>query len=112
MKLINGFSPSMLGVGGGTVEFKEISLLEAHHLANRDSIESAVGHRSTAKIFSELLGIEVKPRRVQVRMSNGETALLGSMGTRVPEGRTLSYSELQKMPIRWFLVKVIKEVSL
>lgn len=58
--------------------------------AGRDwEIVSAVGHSDTARIFSGILGREVEPNRVSVRLEYGDIALIGQyVGPRLPEGAT------------------------
>jgi len=91
---------------GGMVEFRPLSPQEARWLAEK-GLESAVGHEATAQVFSEVLGVAVPANRVQVTLSRGDFALLGSLNARLPEGKVLSRSEMAAFPIRWLLVRVV-----
>ena len=58
---------------------------------------SAVGHESTAKLLSELLGVEIKPNRIFVDMELFDEALAIQFLQRVQEGKVLSKEELEEL---------------
>jgi len=68
-------------------------------LAKMQHVEiiSAVGHESTAKMLSELLGFEVPVNRTMVKLNTGDTAIIFQLFTRLPEGRVLNKSELEEL---------------
>ncbi|BER92711.1 STIV orfB116 family protein [Atrimonas thermophila] len=69
-------------------------------------VVSIVGHESTAKLFSEVLGIDVPVNRVNYTFSCGDKLFVGVPNTpRLPEGKVLSKEELEKLGIQWWLVK-------
>ena len=52
-------------------------------------IESAIGHVDTAKVVSNILGFEVKPNRVSIKMSESDVLYVAQYtGPRLPEGAT------------------------
>lgn len=88
MLVLNAFSASMLAELPAMVHFEEVSAREARSLV-ADGLESAVGHESTAALFSEALGVVVPTRRASVTLTTGVSALVGQYtGPRLPEGAT------------------------
>lgn len=70
--------------------FEEISTDEARKLLENEGFQSSVGHVDTAKIFADLLGLEVLVVRSTVSLEKGQTALVGQYcGPRLPEGTTI-----------------------
>lgn len=73
---------------------------------NPENLLSIVGHESTAKLFSEVLGIEVPANRTNYTFQVGDALIVGVPNTpRLPEGKVLSKEELEKLGIQWWLVK-------
>jgi len=64
--------------------------------ANNVEILSIVGHESTAKLLSRILGIEVPANRVDYKMERDDIMLVFTVPFRLPEGKVLSESELQE----------------
>ena len=80
-----------------TISSKKISLEEAKEWVKKGDFISAVGHESTAKLLSELLGVEIKPNRIFVDMQKGDEALAIQFLQRVQEGKVLSKEELEEL---------------
>lgn len=76
------------GVRVGIEQVKEIL---------KDGFVSAVGHESTARVLSELLGIEVPANRITVDMKPGDVAVAVQFLKRLPEGRVLNEKELLQL---------------
>lgn len=105
MKLNNAFTAGML-VLPATVRFEPLSEVMARELAAK-GLESCVGHQGSADLFSAKLGIPVPLNRVSVKLTEGESILLGQyVGPRLPEGRVLNAEELAAAGIQWVLVTV------
>ena len=117
MLVLNAFSASMLDLEPApaptgdllraacpvNVTFKVITEQQASALLANGFV-SAVGHADTANLFSNTLGVDIRPNRVSVRLRSGEQALLGQYsGPRLPEG-TLVLPEGAK--ITWIKVEV------
>lgn len=70
-------------------------------------VESAVGHSSTARLLTRLLGREVAYNRQQVKLQRGDAALCLMLKTRLPEGKVLDDDELGKIEYElvWLEVK-------
>jgi hypothetical protein len=86
--VVNAFSVNMMSslFDGRSVHFTELTLEQARLMAN--GAVSAVGHADTAKIFTSLLGTEVRCSRETLSFGvEGATLLLGQYsGLRLPEG--------------------------
>ena len=82
----------------GDYHIRTISLNEARVLfANAKSIDSAIGHESTASVMSTLLGGSVPMNRQDFAQAVGQTALVLKLNGRAPEGKILSISEIEEM---------------
>jgi len=75
----------------------KISLELAREWVRQGEFVSAVGHESTAKLLSELLGVEIKPNRIFVDMKLCDEALAVQFLERLPEGKVLSKEELEEL---------------
>ena len=101
--ILSGFSLSMLPVPCAVeMIVHEVDAEKARKVidcARRDGKEivSAVGHESTAKILSELLGFEVPVNRIMVKLEEGDEAVIFQLFTRLPEGRVLNRDELEEL---------------
>jgi hypothetical protein len=63
----------------------------------RQGFVSAIGHEGTAKLLTELLDVQVPYNRVSVSLQPGDIAIHFVLRTRLPEGKILSYEELQNL---------------
>lgn len=51
-------------------------------------VESAIGHEDTARVVSGILGFEVKPNRVSIKLTESDVLYVAQYtGPRLPEGR-------------------------
>ena len=69
---------------------------------------SAVGHAATAIILSHLFGIKIKENRIEIKMRKNECSLIFRLKVRPPEGKILSYEELQNYDYVLGILKKIK----
>ena len=76
---------------------RQIKLEQAREWVKQGDFISAVGHESTAKLLSELLGVEIKQNRVFVDMELWDEALAIQFLERIPEGKVLSKEELEEL---------------
>jgi hypothetical protein len=60
-------------------------------------VVSAIGHESTARLLSRMLGFEVKPQRVSVTAGEGDVIVAFTLNFRLPEGKVLSDAELENI---------------
>jgi hypothetical protein len=106
MKLLNAFTPAMMEKLPAIVRFEEVTEAGARVLALA-GLESCVGHQASADLYAVKLGIPVPMNRVNVRLVEGDSALIGQyQGPRLPEGRILTTEELGAAGIKWILVSL------
>jgi len=74
-------------------------------LVNNEWI-SFIGHESTAKVMSAVLGMEIPTNRTSVKLSEGDTVVVFQILQRLPEGKVLSDEELKSVKHGWFIVVV------
>ena len=102
----NSFSLSMLE-WPADIRVQRASLDEVRE-GLAEGFTSAVGHESTAALFSSLLRLEIPVNRVQIKLTNGDVLFVGQVLQRLPEGRVLSAEELAQLPIAWARVEAHK----
>ena len=81
----------------GVFEVRTISLEQAKELVQSNELLSAIGHDSTAKIMTELLGVNVPMNRIQFEQEQGQTALVFKLKGRAPEGVVLTKEEIEEI---------------
>ncbi|HHC19344.1 MAG TPA: DUF1874 domain-containing protein [Euryarchaeota archaeon] len=99
--LASTFSPNMLGLSEGeerAVFIKRISLETARDIVKKATDRySIVGHESTARLMSEMLGVNVPANRVQYLIKDYDTVLVVTLAFRPPEGKVYTYNELRQL---------------
>jgi hypothetical protein len=78
----------------GAYRYEPLALEEARRLAAGGFV-SAIGHESTARMLSELLGMAVAVRRDDYQQQIGEQAVVFKLKRRPPEGAILTVEEIQ-----------------
>jgi len=91
----------------GAFNFQKITLEEAKEIL-KEGFVSAIGHEATAKLLTQLLGLEVKNNRIQVTMATGDVAIVFRLKTRLAEGQILSLEEIAKLDYEFGLLQCIK----
>lgn len=86
----------------GTFNYRLLPLSEARTLVRefeRDgkTINSAIGHQSTAELLSVLLEFEVPKNRIELKQSTDDLALVFKLKRRPPEGKVLSREEIEQI---------------
>jgi hypothetical protein len=112
--LCNSFTLSMiipdLLDAGVVIKASPISLGEVRALL-KEGFVSAVGHESTAKVLSILLGTDVPFNRVQISVGKGDVIISFQFLIRLPEGKVLGEDEVLALynegKIKFFRVEVI-----
>src|SRR5262245_34555822 len=87
----------------GVYRYEPLSLEEARRLV-AESFISAIGHESTARVLSELLGVMVPVRRDEYRQQVGDRALVFKLKLRPPEGIILTTEEIQAIGFEFGLL--------
>ena len=106
LQIMNAISLSMVTGESGRIYFRELSSEEAASAAFRESIMgslvSFVGHEDTARLFSTLLGVEIKANRGNARLQETWSLVGQYTGPRLPEGATTLLPD--GAAIKWYLV--------
>jgi hypothetical protein len=88
------------------VSLWKIDLETARRIIKEMPFVSAVGHEATAKVLTELLGVEIPHNRIAVKMKEGDAGLHFVLRTRLPEGKVLSEEELKALDFDLVLSRV------
>jgi hypothetical protein len=89
------------------IKLKKISVEEAKEvLAN--GFVSAVGHEATAKLLSQLLGIQIPVERRTIFMKPGDRAIHFFLKARLPEGVILDEEQLRRLDY-WLVLSEVEE---
>lgn len=94
----------------GTYSYKPLTLEEARALVGEfqqegKTIQSAIGHQSTAELLTMLLEFPVAANRVEFRQTVETVALVFKLKGRPPEGKVLSREELEEMGYEFGVLK-------
>lgn len=105
--LVNAFSLNMLDING-PIELEVFPLQTEDDvldmLATYRNFTSAIGHKETADILSNMLDVEIEHNRTTVKLKKNDIAIVAQYrGPRLKEGAT----ELPKgAEIKFYLVRV------
>jgi hypothetical protein len=99
---------------GVIIKASPISLEEVKSIL-KDGFVSAVGHESTARVLSKLLGTDVPFNRAQIAITGGDVIVSFQFMVRLPEGKVLGEDEVialyQEGKIKFFRVEVVLPVE-
>jgi hypothetical protein len=90
-----------------TVKIRKANIDEVREIL-RGGFISAVGHKATADLLTELLGIEIPFNRVAIAVKPGDICVHFVLRTRIPEGKILSYEELQQLEFDLAISEVLE----
>ena len=95
----------------GIFRYTKISLEETQGLLSMGNYVCAIGHDSTAKLFSQITNHEVEPNRVQVKMNKGDNAIVFWASKRLPEGYVVeTVEELQQIGFTFGYLEMLKNL--
>jgi len=116
--VVNAFSLSMLKLSA-LVSVHEISkeelektieFIRGQVAKGKLQIYSVVGHESTAKLLTNLLGVEIKVNRERYVMDESDILFVMQLLVRLEPGRELNLSDLQQLldegKVKFYLVSV------
>lgn len=81
----------------GKFDYQPITLEQAKAMLSSEPYQSAVGHKATAQVLSDLLGVPIAENRIEYKQDDGETALVFKLRSRLPEGKILSQAEIEEI---------------
>lgn len=102
--LLNSFPNQLLPEAGDSLQVIGITEQEAAELLAQEEFISAVGHDSTAALYTERLGVDIKTNRIQVCTWNKLLIGLFTMSRRLNEGERWTEEEILQARIKWVLV--------
>jgi len=82
------------------VRVSEIPRELARDIINKtapDNVISAIGHEATANCMSEILGIVVKPNRINAQPKQLDVAISLKLNGRIEEGKVLTLEDMEKI---------------
>ncbi len=86
--------------------FTRIDPFDAKELLSNGFI-SAIGHASTARLMSEIIGTEIPYNRITIHMKAGDKAIVLWLLERPHEGQVYSADDLEKLPCELGLLERI-----
>lgn len=93
-----------VGIFNGTVattnglyRVSDLSDNEARRLLAENGYVSAIGHESTAKIISELMGMDIPMNRINFTQKVGQKAVVFKLNRRPEEGAVLSREQVESV---------------
>lgn len=96
----------------GVFKYIPITLSETKQMLKEEKHICAIGHDSTAQLFSLITEYEVEPNRLQVKMEKGDTAIVFWANRRLPEGYVVqTVEELQEIGFTFGLIEMILGVE-
>lgn len=98
--IANAFSINMLKDDIKLVKFIKLKdLKKVKDLFKDREIINAIGHKSTMNLVNKLLGLNLEPNRIEVKLDNNEESflLVFQVGIRLEEGRILEEKEVEEL---------------
>ncbi|WP_350342846.1 YddF family protein [Proteinivorax tanatarense] len=92
----------------GLYSIQDISIEDAKNLVEKHGYISAIGHKATADILSEVLDKNVKMHRVQFQQKVGQIAIVLKLNERPPEGSILDKAEMEEIGYK---LKIMKRIE-
>ncbi len=102
--MLRGAWEMKVGIFNGTVattnglyRVSDLTTDEAKRVLAENGYVSAIGHESTAKIISELMGIDIPMNRINFEQMVDQKAVVFKLNRRPKEGSVLSREEVEKV---------------
>ena len=106
MYVSNAFSLQMLDLTRSN-KVSVVPVDDPKEVVADQQFTSAVGHADTARIFTNILNINIPTQRISIKLTAEDALLVGQyVGPRLPEGAT---TLPEGASIIWLLVTVDKE---
>ena len=94
----------------GLFEYKPISLNKAKQLIKDagDELISAIGHKETAGIISDIFGQKIEANRINFIQKPEDIVVVFKLKKRAPEGVILTREEVEEIGYEFGLLKMLK----
>jgi hypothetical protein len=89
------------------IKLRKVTVEEAKEVLASGFI-SAVGHEATARVLSQLLGIQVPMERRTIFLKPGDKAVHFFLKVRLPEGVVLDEEQLRRLDY-WLVLSEVEE---
>jgi len=101
MYLVNAFSLNMINEFPIGISVNKIDIQWfCFGLKADPQVVNAIGHDSTVYLINKLCGTNFQKNRVEIKMSQGDIALVIMVSERLPEGKVLSDTEIEEMFVK------------
>ena len=88
---------------------RQISIDEAKELLEKEYFTSAVGHKATAELLTNILGVEIPFNRIQIELQPGDEVLAFLLKKRLEEGQVIkTVEELEQIGYTLWLFHIYK----
>jgi hypothetical protein len=92
-----------------TITARQISIEEAKEMLEKEYFVSAVGHKATAELLTNILSVDVSFNRVQITLQPGDKMIAFILKKRLEEGQIIkSVDELEKVGYTLWLFHVYR----
>jgi len=86
---------------------RQISIEESKEMLEKEQFVSAVGHEATAKLLTNVLGVEVPYNRIQITLQPGDKVIAFLLKKRLEEGKVIkTVEELEQIGYTLWLFHV------
>ncbi|HOQ16042.1 MAG TPA: YddF family protein [Defluviitaleaceae bacterium] len=92
----------------GLYRVQGISVDDAKKLIEENGFISAIGHKATAEIMSDLLGINIPMNRIDFKQEIGQKAVVFKLKKRPPEGSVLTKEQIEATGYEFKLMERIE----
>ena len=103
------FTHKMLRDGTWTVQFQAVSHKQVIELVNEQRWQSVIGHKASAQVATQELGVRVSVHRRSIKVSSGDTVIILSIRLpRLKEGTYLNAEQIREAGVDWHIATVTK----
>lgn len=103
-----GILNGTIATTNGIYKISDIDTADAKKLLVENGFISAIGHKATAEVISELLNIDVPLNRIDFKQEIGQKAIVLKLNKRAAEGSILSRKEMDEIGYSLKLMERVK----
>lgn len=103
-----GILNGTIATTNGLYKISDIDTEKAKKLLYENGFISAIGHKATAEVISELLNIDVPLNRIDFKQEIGQKAIVLKLNKRPAEGCVLSRKEMEEIGYSLKLIERLK----
>jgi len=76
-----------------TITARQITIQEAKEMLEKEYFISAIGHKATAELLTNILGVEIPYNRIQIELKPGDRLIAFLLKKRLEEGQVIKTIE-------------------